>query len=761
MILIGVEFGKGRPVSTPETVSTTTIPATLREAWQAGEWRPIRQKAGEARDASLPALRAMLDRFLRGETTLPEFAQESQDFSMSEGHWGYRGFAQMHLNQYAKVAAGADVIEETEAVLRSALVAPTSENEAREKLSDVVALTERLVDEAARLGVGKPAPGRVPLVVSYFWEAQNRDQWPMAYPATKATLQANGLYRETSDPAESYLALRKVVLDLTEQLNGDVWDIEALLWLLRPQKKKKTTPEPTPPPLRPPGPNGGDEMVADIYAAYREQDLIFRDEIITTFVLSLWTKPFVILTGISGTGKTRIAQALAQALEPSQTDASPPPPLEPGDEEHASFRVTDWTLKSGRLYVGLDQLPAFDVPERGGSIRIEVDLPGGATGKLRLNNIDLSATTRELRLLFGDASMRHWLTEYAKPGDVLRLDFETADRARATLVQADSAVIPTRHLLLPVGADWSDSRELLGFWNPISTSYERSQAIDLILRAAEDRERPYFLILDEMNLARVEYYFADFLSAMESGEAIPLYPDSAFDDIVPRSLSVPPNLFVIGTVNVDETTHAFSPKVLDRASVIEFNDVFVHQALSGILEELPSDSFRLENPSVSPSAFRVVSADERQSIKTALVDEGPTYAGRMIDLEGLLEWHRLHFGYRVIDEITTYVGLAREHVGASAEILAAAFDLAVYQKVLPKLNGGRELDEPLRRLLAFLLDPDDFAGDRWKDAEDRWRIAVDAIGEDDDLAVAYLRSAGKVARMLQRLQDTGFVSFLE
>jgi hypothetical protein len=749
-------------LSVSEPGPNENVPPVLLDAWEKGDWRPISEEAREARDHALPALRAMLDRFVQGTTTLPEFAQESQDFSFAEGHWGFKGFAQMQLNQYAKIATEANAVTDSESVLRSALVAPVDESEAREKLGEVVDLTERLGDEADSLGIGKPARGRVPLVVTYFWEAQKRDQWPMAYPATKATLEANGLYRETRDPVDSYIALRKVVLDLTQALGGDVWDTEALLWLLRPEKKEpKQKPGPKPPLPPRPEPRRPGEPVPDIYMAYRDQGLIFRDEIITTFLLSLWTKPFVILTGISGTGKTRIAQGLAQALEPGTAEARPPLLIEPGDESHASFRVSDWTLKSGRLYVGLDQLPAFDVPERGGSTRITVSLPGDNTGSLRLNNIDLSTTARELRLLFGDASMRSWLTTHAKSGDVLRLDFQSADHAQATLFEADASHVARRHLLLPVRADWTDSRGLIGFWNPISNSYDRTELIDLLLRASDDPQHPYFLILDEMNLARVEYYFADFLSAMESGESIPLYPDSAFDDVVPRNLPVPANFFVVGTVNVDETTNAFSPKVLDRASVIEFNDVLLDQALSDTPEELPPDPFRLADPSISASAFGVVDLEARRSIKATIVNEGPTYTGRLIDLESLLRRYHLHFGYRVIDEITTYVGLANERIGESENILTASFDLAICQKVLPKLNGGRELDEPLRRLLAFLLDPNDFAGDRWKDAEDRWQAAVDVFDEGDPPDVEYARSARKVARMLQRLNETGFVSFLE
>ncbi len=100
-------------------------------------------------------------------------------------------------------------------------------------------------------------------------------------------------------------------------------------------------------------------------------------------------------------------------------------------------------------------------------------------------------------------------------------------------------------------------------------------ALELIRHALEPANAavPHFLILDEMNLSHVERYFADLLSAIESGEEIPLYEGNerrANGEVVPRRLRLPDNLFVIGTVNVDETTYMFSPKVLDRANVIEF-----------------------------------------------------------------------------------------------------------------------------------------------------------------------------------------------
>ncbi len=137
--------------------------------------------------------------------------------------------------------------------------------------------------------------------------------------------------------------------------------------------------------------------------------------------------------------------------------------------------------------------------------------------------------------------------------------------------------------LVPVGADWTNREPLLGYPNALEPGKyikPENNIVDLMIEASkeENSNKPYFLILDEMNLSHVERYFADFLSAMESGEAITLHPGSndwkdgsgKWKDCIPDKIKLSRNLFIIGTVNIDETTYMFSPKVLDRANVIEF-----------------------------------------------------------------------------------------------------------------------------------------------------------------------------------------------
>src|SRR5690606_5460684 len=129
-----------------------------------------------------------------------------------------------------------------------------------------------------------------------------------------------------------------------------------------------------------------------------------------------------------------------------------------------------------------------------------------------------------------------------------------------------------QYRIVPVGADWTNREPLLGYPNALKPDeYVKpdSGVLDLIIQANNQPDLPYFLILDEMNLSHVERYFADFLSAMESKEKIPLH-SGEIENGVPARLEIPDNLFIVGTVNIDETTNMFSPKVLDRANTIEF-----------------------------------------------------------------------------------------------------------------------------------------------------------------------------------------------
>lgn len=217
--------------------------------------------------------------------------------------------------------------------------------------------------------------------------------------------------------------------------------------------------------------------------------------------------------------------------------------------------------------------------------------------------------------------------------------------------------VPNPNLcLVPVQPDWTDPSGLLGYVNPLreKVTYERTECLTFLHRARKQEDQPFFLILDEMNLARPEYYFAPFLSAMETGDPLIVHSQGGPIDLIEPTLAWPSNLYVIGTVNMDETTHSFSDKVLDRAFTIELWDVD--------LEELRS---KLENYPAQLLDF-VFPIFER--------------------VQGILKPLRMHVGYRVLREIVQYLS-ENERGGKALVPRPEAMDACLYMKVLPRLRG--------------------------------------------------------------------------
>jgi len=206
--------------------------------------------------------------------------------------------------------------------------------------------------------------------------------------------------------------------------------------------------------------------------------------------------------------------------------------------------------------------------------------------------------------------------------------------------------------VIPIQPGYFDTGPLLGYVHPIQrNTYVGAPFLDLILRAAENPTTPFVAILDEMNLSHPEQYLAPILSAMETQGLIELHQLDDEVTGVPNQIQYPANLVLIGTVNMDETTHGLSDKVLDRAFTLEFWDIDV--------ENFPKWSL-----------LKVESA--RAKVRGALQE-----------LMNALAPVRLHFGWRSIDDVVSYLVFS-ESMGTSPEI---GLDDILYAKVLPKIRG--------------------------------------------------------------------------
>ena len=333
------------------------------------------------------------------------------------------------------------------------------------------------------------------------------------------------------------------------------------------------------------------------------------------------------------------------------------------------------------------------------------------------------------------------------------------------------------YVIVPVGADWTDSRHVVGYVNHLRKDdkgrphYQPTPILDLVLRANRTARRPFFLILDEMNLSHVERYFADFLSAMESGAGIPLHSEGcelnlAGGGAVGPILPFPRNLFVVGTVNVDETTYMFSPKVLDRANVIEFRlsedaaDVFtsgpaqhpasdVEHAASGLPETFLKSSLAFRGL-LEPSRTPPLAAPDAEALHRC--------TSTIRDVYRLLHKVRQEFAYRTMQEVIRYV-----HVDYAVTEDGQAWDwrmcmdCQLLQKVLPKLHGSRRRVEPILVELAGYceLGPEGHEAGR----KPQTQLDQQPVGRAADLVV-FPRSYEKLCDMIDAVRRDQFVSFI-
>ncbi|HBC29709.1 MAG TPA: hypothetical protein DC024_00475 [Clostridiales bacterium] len=393
----------------------------------------------------------------------------------------------------------------------------------------------------------------------------------------------------------------------------DLIDVHNLIFMFSNYEEMKTEEEP----------ETGKQQEVSVYHYIKGESFIFPTTVITDYIISLITKPFVILSGISGTGKTKIAQLVA---------------------------------------------------------------------------------------------------EYITGGD------------------------PNRVAFISVRPDWTDNSALLGYYNTITEQYEGTPLLELLLRARDNPGQSYFVILDEMNLAKVEHYFSDFLSVLESrrvkvegginqepiylhnqrGKEVTFYDADEKEREIPSSLLIPPNVFFTGTVNVDETTYMFSPKVLDRANTIEFNEVYLgeeEETSGGLILQEGLDQNELLINSVLPylEHFRELQRDEKLR----------PYYDLLVEFNTQLRRYNLHFGYRVVNEISVFLLNVKEYCRPEEKTLEIAFDLQIKQKILPKFHGNiAKLQEPLEQLREII-------------------------------ALRFPESQRKIDRMLLQLEEQGFTSFIE
>ena len=357
---------------------------------------------------------------------------------------------------------------------------------------------------------------------------------------------------------------------------------------------------------------------------------------------------------------------------------------------------------------------------------------------------------------------------------------------------------PANFELIQVKPNWHNSMDVIGYLSNIpSPHYVFTPFIEFIVKAWQHPEVPFFLCLDEMNLAPVEEYFAEFLSAIESrsfeggeymtdpiikpfnsfGEDVAkmmvntLFPNftaadrnsflgKIVDHLETKGLTLPKNLIVIGTVNMDETTFSFSRKVLDRAMSVEMNEVnydsFLNDTTDDDLKEIVQ-AFE-ENDDADLNALLVDRHIEAREIIDELGDDAKFAIDYLKRINALLEGTPFKLGYRAANEALIYLHASHEF-GQTDRI--AALDNFTLMKILSRIEG----DETKLKITDSEADKERIAKaevnvDEAKQYGDLniltalRHIITNQLGEQDKL-----HSVKKIDSMLSQLKRDHFVSF--
>lgn len=303
--------------------------------------------------------------------------------------------------------------------------------------------------------------------------------------------------------------------------------------------------------------------------------------------------------------------------------------------------------------------------------------------------------------------------------------------------------------MIEVKPNWHDSSELIGYVSHIGRPhYVVTPFINFLIKAWHNPKAPFFVCLDEMNLAPVERYFAEFLSVLESrklsGGTIvsePLikpeytrnyindfvaaysgpkegatayssvatsdpasdYYTTIFNDIKENGLRLPPNVIVIGTVNMDETTYQFSRKVIDRAMTIEMNEVDFDSMFTDQVDTLQyRDDYEkavsfLPKFTTAKDALQALGETDSAFLKEELPKVLRT-------LDAALANTPFRIAYRVQNELVLYFAALREERpdDEASALLTSAVDGILMMKVLPRVEGNEDtITEPLEKLKEF------------------------------------------------------------
>lgn len=406
----------------------------------------------------------------------------------------------------------------------------------------------------------------------------------------------------------------------------------------------------------------------------------------------------------------------------------------PSSDREKGKGVFSWKLRP-ELY---DALTEFDIlrflPEKEGSVNVRPEF--NLTTEEAVNYIKAYISSKGFS--YSDNIIENlYLSLKSKPFVILA---GTSGTGKTKLVELFAEAIGAEYSLVSVRPDWSDGSDLFGH-HDLNGNFIEGPVCEAFDKAIAEPDRPVLLCLDEMNLARVEYYLSDFLSVIESRKkgddgTIKTKPIAQYAD------GIPDNLYFVGTVNMDETTFPFSKKVLDRANTIEFNYV----ELLPDFDTADSEQEMLNVPnSFLKTEYLVLAldcADEKEFVTEV--------CGELQKINVILREANAHVGYRVRDEIVFYMLNNKKAGNLLTE--DEAMDNEIMQKILPRIQGSSAaIRDMLVKLFKFCM------GNQSGPDTDSGKAGKQMQGMAD--SAKYKESARKIGYMMTRYEDDGFTSY--
>ena len=359
-----------------------------------------------------------------------------------------------------------------------------------------------------------------------------------------------------------------------------------------------------------------------------------------------------------------------------------------------------WNAELGKLFSGYKDNSVKVKFTKVADLVYEIEIIGGEkemTIKEQISAIE-SYIASEGFNYDGNLVENFYLSLKSKPFVILA---GTSGTGKTRLVSLFAKAINAKLQIVPVRPDWSDSSDLFGHID-LSGHFKPGAIIDFIKDAYETKDTPFILCLDEMNLARVEYYMSDILSVIETRKFDISHRITSEKALVDENacrqndgknlygeIIFPENLYIVGTVNMDETTFPFSKKVLDRANTIEFSYVN--------LLAMPSFEKNTTVPKTLTNDFLVSEYITLNDCNASDKEYIESICTKLQRINAILEKANSHIGYRVRDEIVFYMLNNKK-----AELLDenVAFDNQIMQKILPRIQGSSEsISKMLNELL--------------------------------------------------------------